>query len=154
MIAEETADSITLSNRVVIEIGTASFRTTRGYSFAAVLCDEIAFWRQDETSANPDVEILRALRPGMASIPGSILLLASSPYAKRGELYAAFRRHFGKDDARVLVWKADTATMNLKLIERSSRKHTKATPRPPAPNMGLSFETTSPILSRERLSRL
>ena len=80
-----------------------------------MLCDEIAFWRQDETSANPDVEILRALRPGMASIPGSVLLMASSPYAKRGELYGAYRRHFGKDDARVLVWKADTATMNPKI---------------------------------------
>ena len=115
MILDENTEAITLSNRVVIEIGTASFRTTRGYSFAAVLCDEIAFWRQDETSANPDVEILRALRPGMASIPGSVLLMASSPYAKRGELYAAFRRHYGKDDARVLVWKADTATMNPKI---------------------------------------
>jgi hypothetical protein len=115
MVVDENTEAITLSNRVVIEIGTASFRTTRGYSFAAVLCDEIAFWRQDETSANPDVEILRALRPGMASIPGSILMLASSPYAKRGELYAAYRRHFGKDDARVLVWKADTATMNPKI---------------------------------------
>jgi predicted Mrr-cat superfamily restriction endonuclease len=51
----------------------------------------------------------------LASIPGSILMLASSPYAKRGELYAAYRRHFGKDDARVLVWKADTATMNPKI---------------------------------------
>jgi hypothetical protein len=115
LVEDETAELITLTNRVVIEISTASFRTTRGYSFAAILCDEIAFWRQDETSANPDVEILRALRPGMASIPQSVLLLASSPYAKRGELYAAFRRHFGKDDARVLVWKADTATMNPRI---------------------------------------
>jgi hypothetical protein len=41
-----------------------------------------------------------------------MLLLASSPYAKRGELYGAFRRHYGKDNARVLVWKADTAAMN------------------------------------------
>ena len=112
MVAEETGEAIELSNRVVIEIGTASFRTIRGYSFAAILCDEIAFWRSDESSANPDTEILRALRPGMANIPGSILLMASSPYAKRGELYSAYRRHFGKDDARVLVWKADTATMN------------------------------------------
>src|ERR1700730_15442706 len=48
----------------------------------------------------------------MASIQGSILLMASSPYAKRGELYHAFRRHFGKDDARVLVWKAPTEAMN------------------------------------------
>jgi hypothetical protein len=115
LIEDETNEAISLNNRVVIEISTASFRTTRGYSFAAVLCDEIAFWRQDESSANPDVEILRALRPGMASIPGSILLLASSPYAKRGELYAAYRRHFGKDTARVLVWKADTATMNPRI---------------------------------------
>ncbi len=112
MVMDEGAESITLNNRVVIEISTASFRTTRGYTFAAVLCDEIAFWRQDETSANPDVEILRALRPGMLSIPGSILLLASSPYAKRGELYAAFRKHYGRDDARVLVWKAGTEAMN------------------------------------------
>ncbi len=115
MIEDENTEAITLNNRVVIEISTASFRTARGYSFAAVLCDEIAFWRQDESSANPDVEILRALRPGMASIPGSILLLASSPYAKRGELHAAYRRHYGRDGARVLVWKADTATMNPRI---------------------------------------
>jgi hypothetical protein len=112
MIIDHDAETITLNNRVIIEIATASFRTARGYSFAAVLCDEVAFWRSDETSANPDIEILRALRPGLASIPGSMLLIASSPYAKRGELYAVWRRHYGKDDARVLVWKADTATMN------------------------------------------
>ncbi|HEY8033222.1 MAG TPA: hypothetical protein VIF02_12815 [Methylocella sp.] len=115
MVLDENQESIVLSNRVVIEVATASFRTSRGYSFAAVLADEVAFWRSDESSANPDIEIMRALRPGMASIPGSILMLASSPYAKRGELYAAFRRHFGKDDARVLVWKANTATMNPKI---------------------------------------
>jgi hypothetical protein len=112
MIVRRDAEQIVLSNRVVIEITTASFRSTRGYSYAAVLADEVAFWRSDETSANPDVEIMRALRPGLASIPGAMLLIASSPYAKRGELYNAYRRHYGKDDARVLVWKAPTATMN------------------------------------------
>jgi hypothetical protein len=115
LVTDENAEAIELANGVVIEISTASFRTTRGYSFAAVLCDEIAFWRQDEASANPDVEILRALRPGMANIPGSILLLASSPYAKRGALYATFRKHYGQDDAKVLVWKADTTAMNPRI---------------------------------------
>ena len=112
MVQDENTETIILSNSVHIEIATASFRTTRGYSYAAVLADEIAFWRSDETSANPDIEILRALRPGMANIPGSILLLASSPYAKRGALYQTFRRNFGRDDARVLVWKAATSDMN------------------------------------------
>jgi hypothetical protein len=115
MIAEEGAEEVVLNNGVCIEITTASFRTTRGYSFAAVLCDEIAFWQSDETSANPDIEILRALRPGLASIPGSMILLASSPYAKRGELWNTYSRHYGKDGARVLVWKAPTEVMNARI---------------------------------------
>ena len=77
LIVRRDSETIELSNRVHIEIGTASFRSTRGYTYAAVLCDELAFWRSDETSLNPDVEILRALRPGMVSIPGSVLVLAS-----------------------------------------------------------------------------
>ncbi len=111
MVADETADTITLNNRVTIEIATASFRVTRGYTFAAVLADEIAFWRSDD-SANPDQEIIGALRPGLATIPGAMLLLASSPYRKRGVLYATFARHWGQDEARVLVWRATSLEMN------------------------------------------
>jgi hypothetical protein len=115
MVWHETTEQIVLSNRVAIEISTASFRTTRGYSFGAVLCDESCYWLNDESSANPEVEILRALRPGMASIPGSMLLLASSPYAKRGEIYNGFRKYYGKDDAKVLFWKAPTEVMNSRV---------------------------------------
>jgi hypothetical protein len=118
MIVDDNTEQITLSNRVIIEIGTASFRTTRGYSYAAVLADEVAFWRSEESSANPDVEIMRAVRPGLASIPNAVLLLASSPYAKKGELYNAFRRYHGKDDARVLFWKAPTELMNSRVDKR------------------------------------
>lgn len=113
-IQDQTAEAITLSNRVVIEIQTASFRVTRGYSFAAVLADETAYWR-DESSANPDTEIFRALRPGMSSIPGAILLNASSPYRRAGLLWTTFQRHYGKDGARVLVWRGTSAEMNPKI---------------------------------------
>src|SRR6185295_14592514 len=104
LIADESAEMIKLNNRVAIEIHSASFRVTRGYTFAAVLADETAFWR-DENSTNPDVEIFRALRPGLSSIPTAILLNASSPYRKSGVLHATFARHYGKDGARVLVWR-------------------------------------------------
>jgi hypothetical protein len=113
-ILEQTADTIVLSGSVTIEIQTASFRATRGYSFAAVLADETAFWR-DETSANPDVEIFRALRPGMSSIPGAVLLNASSPYRRAGLLWQTYQRHFGKDDSRVLVVQASTSELNRKV---------------------------------------
>ena len=111
LIERQTQDSIDLANRVTIEVHTASSRSTRGYSIAAAVCDEIAFWRSEE-SANPDTEILGAIRPGMATIPGSMLFCISSPYARRGELWNAYRRYFGKEDRSVLVWQADSRSMN------------------------------------------
>jgi hypothetical protein len=112
LVAEDNDDEIVLNNRVVIEIQTASFRAVRGFTVIACLLDEIAFWRSDEASANPDAEIIAAIRPAMATIPGTMFLAASSPYAKRGELWNSFRRWHGHDDAPALVWHAPTRTMN------------------------------------------
>jgi hypothetical protein len=76
LMEREAAEAIDLSNAVSIEIHVASYRTTRGYTLAAVLCDEIAFWRSDD-SAEPDYAILDALRPGLGTLPGAMLLCAS-----------------------------------------------------------------------------
>lgn len=116
MIERETAESFDLTNSVSIEIGTASFRSVRGYTIVAALCDEIAFW-MSEDSANPDFEILDALRPGMATIPNAMLLCGSSPYAKRGALHDAHKRYYGKAGP-ILVWKAPTRTMNPSVPQR------------------------------------
>lgn len=113
MVERETTEAFDLSNGVTIEVGTASFRTTRGYTYAAVLADEIAFWRTDD-AAEPDYAILDAIRPGMASIPGAMLICASSPYARRGALWDAYKRHWGKDGSP-LVWKAATREMNPRI---------------------------------------
>jgi len=43
MIERETAESFDLNNSVTIEVATASYRTTRGYSIVAALLDELAF---------------------------------------------------------------------------------------------------------------
>ena len=150
LIVRRDSETIELSNRVHIEIGTASFRSTRGYSYAAVLCDELAFWRSDETSLNPDVEILRALRPGMVSIPGSVLVLASSPYAQRGELFAAYRKHYGRDDARVLVWKASTLEMNPGVDQRIVSEAYENDPESAKAEYGGEFRTDlADFVSRE-----
>jgi hypothetical protein len=108
---EPSMSALRLTNGVVIEIGVASHRSSRGYTFAAVLIDEIAFLPTGD-AAEPDHAILDAVRPGLATIPGSMLLCASSPYAKRGALYDAFKKYYGTDDPDILVWKAATRTMN------------------------------------------
>jgi hypothetical protein len=112
LVVKETREAIRLKTRVVIEIHASSFRSVRGYTCAAVICDEIAFWPTDEAGANPDVEILKALRPRMVTIPGALLLCISSPYARRGALWDAHRQHYGRDGDPVLVWQADTRSMN------------------------------------------
>jgi hypothetical protein len=43
----------------------------------------------------------------MATIPASLIIKASSPYARRGVLWNDFRKHFGKDGAATLVWQAE-----------------------------------------------
>jgi hypothetical protein len=95
MLERETADAFDLNNGISIEIMAASYRSLRGYTVIAALLDELAFWPTDD-SANPDTEIINAIRPAMATIPNAMLLCASSPYAQRGALFDAFRRHFGK----------------------------------------------------------
>ena len=103
-------ESIELENGVVIEVGTASIAAPRGRSYACVLVEEAAFLAQD--GANPDTEILRALRPGLARVPGSILCVLSSPYARKGELYRAYEKyHEGAPDNVVFV-KAPTLELN------------------------------------------
>lgn len=115
MIAREERESIQLTNRCTIEVSTASFRAVRGYTVAAVIADEIAFWRSDE-SANPDWEILNALRPAMATLDGKLIAL-SSPYSKRGALWETYRRYHGKSGP-ILVAQAESRTMNPSLPQR------------------------------------
>jgi hypothetical protein len=116
LIERETLDTIELKNSITIEIQTASYKTIRGRTVVAALADELAFW-SDESSANPDTEIIAALKPAMLTIPRAMMLKASSPYARRGALWNDYRRHFGKDDSSVLVWQADTRTMNPSVPE-------------------------------------
>lgn len=115
LILREDKETIELTNRTSIEVHTASFRAVRGYSVACCIADEIAFWRSEE-SQNPDFEILNAIRPAMATLGGKLIAL-SSPYAKRGELWENYRRHYGQE-GEILVAQAASRTMNPSLPEK------------------------------------
>ncbi|MDU8946643.1 hypothetical protein [Ovoidimarina sediminis] len=113
-VLRETANGLELDNRCAIEVATASFKSVRGYTLAAVIADEIAFWMTEGVS--PDVEVIAALRPALATLGGKLIAL-SSPYAKRGALWITYQGHFGRD-SRVLVAQAPSQTMNPTLLDR------------------------------------
>ena len=114
MVLRENSEAIEFSNRAAIEVHTASHRAVRGYTLSAAILDEIAFWHVE--GANPDIEIIAALRPALATLGGKLVAL-SSPYARRGVLWDQFRKHFGRD-SRVLVAQAPSMTMNPTLPQR------------------------------------
>jgi hypothetical protein len=111
MVTRETAGGLELDNCVDVAVSTNSFRAVRGRPVLLAILDECAFYR-DETSATPDDETYRALRPGMATLPGAMMVGISSPYRKSGLLYSKFKRHFGKEDDDVLVVRAPTTALN------------------------------------------
>ena len=148
LVQNETAESFDLTTRVTIEITAASYRAVRGYTIAAAILDEIAFFRTDD-SANPDYEILDALRPAQVTIPDSMLLCASSPYTRRGALHDAYKRHYGKD-GDVLVWKASTRTMNPNVPQRVIDAAYERDPAKAASEYGAQFRTdVESFLTRE-----
>ena len=110
MIVDQRADEIELTTGVTIMVKASDFGGVRGPTIACVVADEIAFWPSQ--GANPDDEVLSAIRPAMATIPDAKLLCISTGYAQTGALYDAHKEHYGKDDDEVLVWQADTASMN------------------------------------------
>jgi hypothetical protein len=149
LVTRETGEALELSCRVVIEVTTASFRTSRGYTVAAVIADELAYWIGDEDGANPADEILDALRPAMATLPGAMLMVATSPYARRGPVWEAWRKHFGQD-GDILVWKAPTRRMNPLVPQATIDIAMERDPARAAAEWGAEFRTdVESFVSRE-----
>ncbi len=111
LVERETTTGLLLSTGSEIVIATSSFRAVRGRTVALAVFDECAFW-QSEESANPAEEIYAALRPGLLTIPTSMLIGISSPHKRSGLLYEKFKASYGRDDDRVLVVRAPSQVFN------------------------------------------
>jgi hypothetical protein len=85
----------------------------RGPTYVSVIADEAAFWYVEEGgSANADSEILSAVRPGLATTNG-LLAIISSPYARRGEVWEAYRTNYGPaGDPLILVAQGTSRELN------------------------------------------
>jgi hypothetical protein len=118
LIVNRTVDTLELRNGISLEVRPASFRKLRGPTYVAVIADELAYWYTESNYANPDIEVLNAVEPGLATTGGP-LLLASSPYGKSGVLWNTYRKHYGpQGDALTLVAHGSSRTFNPTLPQR------------------------------------
>jgi hypothetical protein len=126
LVANRTSDTLELTNRITIEVRASAFRRLRGPTYIGVIADEAAFWYSDECSSNADTEILNAVRPGLATTGGP-LIIASSPYARRGVLWETYRRHYGAGgDPLILVAqgasRAFSPTLPQSVVDRAMER--------------------------------
>lgn len=99
-LVRETASELEFAVHTVLKVYAGSFRTTRGPTYKGAYLDEASYLRSED-SALPDVELIRALRPGLITLGGD-LFVTSSPYMKRGAMFEAYRKHFGNNDSPAL----------------------------------------------------
>ena len=112
LVTNVTSNSVQLRTGVTIETGVANHRSVRGRSVCCCLVDEAAFLKS-ESSATLDVELMNAIMPSLGRFgQDGVLLVGSTPFAKRGILYEGFRSHHGVDDSPALCWVSPTRTMN------------------------------------------
>ena len=119
MVTDDLAYEIRLKNRTAIRVMTSGTASVRGYTLVAAICEEAAFWRVE--GRDPGHEIVRSLRPGLATTGGPMFKI-SSPYAKAGFLWESYQKYYGQEGP-VLVWQAPTRVMNpsipQELIDRA-----------------------------------
>jgi hypothetical protein len=110
LVSRTTATGFQLRNSIDVEISTNSFKSIRGRPFALAILDEVAFYAS-ETSATPDEELYAAITPGMATLPGSMLIGISTPWRRSGLLHSKFKKFFGQS-GDVLVIQAPSLVLN------------------------------------------
>jgi hypothetical protein len=141
LVASRNSDTLELTNKICVEVRAASFRRLRGPTYCAIVADEAAFWYSDEWSSNADTEIINAVKPGLLTTGGP-LIIASSPYARRGVLWTQFKKHYGPDgDPLILVARGASRDLNPSLPQSVIDREFEKDPASAAAEYGAQFRT-------------
>lgn len=108
-----------IGKRIGFCVYTASVAGVSGFTSIFVLCDEVAKWKDADTGVNPANEVLKSVRPTMATMPNARIVLSSSPYSVLDAHYDAFEQ--GDNDFQ-FVAQAPSWVCNPTLTEQSTRE--------------------------------
>jgi hypothetical protein len=150
-VVNSTKDTIELSTHVDIQIRAADYRSIRGPTYVAGLCDEVASWPSDPHSARPDMEFIEAIEPGMLTIPNSMLVLISSPYARRGALWHYYEHFYSQESDECLVIQAPSILLNPTLDRKYIDKKIAASVAARSEYLGTWREDIESFLSYEAI---
>ena len=108
-VVKQRKSEIELRNGITIACQPCSQITVRGDSVVCAICDELGFWKHEETAANPEREVIAALRPAIATLINTKLIKISTPCRKEGILWHDFLE---RESLPYPVWQASSKEMN------------------------------------------
>lgn len=103
-----------VGRRVGFCVYAASVQGVSGFTSIFVIADEVAKWKDAATGVNPANEVIKSVRPTMATQPNSRIVLSSSPFSVLDAHYDAYEQ--GETDLQ-LVTSAPTWEANPTLTE-------------------------------------
>lgn len=78
----------------------------------AAIVDEAAFFGiDDESKVKSDTELMRAIKPSLATAGGRLIAI-SSPYARKGWCFKTHSKNFGNEVGKTLVVNCPSRTLN------------------------------------------
>ena len=113
VVANRTESTLMLSTGCAVAAYPCRPASVRGLRARVVVLDELAHFRNSDLTPM-DNEMLRAVRPTLATTGGKLVVL-SSPYWSAGALYDLHKRHYGNADSSTLVWVGTAPQMNATL---------------------------------------
>lgn len=130
---DNLAEGIVFKNNIRIVPSSPSIKAQRGIAVPVVAMDEVAFWYNDPTAANPDYEVERAVAFAQLQFPHSKRIGISTPWTEEG-----------------LLWKYHKAGTEGRLLAEEKRRPYKGKLSVFAPTAA--FE--NPSITRQKLESL
>lgn len=109
LIRNITAECITLTNGIEIQVYPCDPAKVRGFSLVAFIGDEVSAWMHE--GKRVDVDILDSVRPGL-DFDYSKMVKISTPAGMVGEIYQDYKRFHGKKNDDVIVFQGSTQLFN------------------------------------------
>lgn len=79
-------------NPIEFRVYPATVGAASGFTAIGATCDEEAKWKDEKTGSNPAAEVLRALRPALATLEGAHGYRCSSAFGEQGTHYQDVER--------------------------------------------------------------
>jgi hypothetical protein len=124
LLVADSEEALTFSTGIEVLTLPPKIKLVQGWTCPLIWCDEASNFSQEDTSESNLADVLDAIRPSIATVPGARIYVSSLPGPDTGTIFEQWENRFSGD---ALIFKADSVAMNPSL--ENSEEYQKAKKR-------------------------